>query len=347
MNHLIFLAHAERDRPLAKALRLALAQSLGVAVPRVFLSSDGSIPSGAKVLESVTNSLRDVRGVVVLLTPNSLRSPWVHFEAGTGAVFTRMFVVSACGITPSSLPSDLIYYSVKDLRRAPAVRGFLRNVADAVKMRFHAPRPSVIGAVTKYAAMGHEGWNLVQPALVATEVDGSPFELHKLLRDASQSAFIIGQNLWGMTCGDYASTAKSALFAFLGRRGTSVRMLIQAPGPAVEAWNSLNASSKRDLVDSTEVLQKWLGEAKQRGINSTRRVRLEIRKARLVPVSYDIVDAGLSTGLMVFRHTLHRAPRTEDRPTFAVQGGKDNPIFKHYLGCWNQAFKNAEVIRPV
>lgn len=75
MNHVIFLSHSERDRLLAKALRLALAQSLGVTVRRVFLSSDGSIPSGAQVLESVTNSLRNVNGVVVLLTPNSFRSP--------------------------------------------------------------------------------------------------------------------------------------------------------------------------------------------------------------------------------------------------------------------------------
>lgn len=192
--------------------------------------------------------------------------------------------------------------------------------------------------------MGHEGWELVQPALVARQVDGSPFELHKLLRDASQSAFIIGQNLWGMTCGNYASTAKLALFAFLGRRGTSVRILIQAPGPAVEAWNLLNPSAGQDLVDSTKVLQQWLVEARRRGINSPSRLRLKIRRAPLVPVSYDIIDAELSSGLMVFRHTLHRAPRTEDRPTFALQGGRTNPVFKHYLGCWNQAFRNADII---
>lgn len=346
MNYKIFLSHSERDLPLAKALRLALARSLGIAVRRVFLSSDGSIPSGAQVLESVTCALRNVSGVVVLLTPNSLRSPWVHFEAGTGAVFTKMFVVSARGINPSSLPADLIYYTVQDLRRAPAVRQFLRNVASALKIRFHSPKPSVIRAVTKHANMGHEGWDLVQPVLVATQIDGSPFELHKLLRDASQSAFIIGQNLWGMTCGDYASTAKRALFAFLSRRGTSVRILIQAPGPAIEAWNSLNPSSGKDLEASMKVLQKWLAEARRRRINSSGRVRLRIRKAPLVPVSYDIVDAGKSSGLMVFRHTLHRAPRTEDRPIFALQGGRNNPVFKHYLGCWNQAFKNAEIIRP-
>jgi hypothetical protein len=68
--------------------------------------------------------------------------------------------------------------------------------------------------------------------------------------------------------------------------------------------------------------------------------------APLVPVSYDIVDAELPTGLMVFRHTLHRAPRSADRPVHALQGGRTNPVFKHYLGCWNDAFKEATIVEP-
>lgn len=346
MNSLIFLSHSERDRALAVALKSALARSLGVGLRKVFLSSNGSIPSGAQVLNAITGALQRVRAVVVLLTPNSLRSPWVHFEAGGGAVFERVFVVSACGLEPSSLPSDLIYYSAKDLRRAPDVRRFLRDVADALKTDFRSPSATAIRAITKLANVGHAGWELVQPALVAREIAASPFELPKLLQSGSRSAFIIGQNLWSITCGEHVSTVKRSLFEFLRRRGTSVRILVQAPGPGVDAWNSLLPKFGADLTVSLQVLRVWLAEAQRNGINSRRRRRLQIRTAPLVPVSYDIIDAELPSGLMVFRHTLHRAPRSSDRPAFALQGGRTNPVFKHYLGCWNEAFKEARIVKP-
>lgn len=341
-KHILFLSHSERDRALAKALKLGLARSLGIADSRVFLSSDRSIQAGAQPFQSITRALKQVDGVVVLLTPNSLRSPWVHFEAGA-AVSTNMFVVSACGIDSASLPPDLFYHTVKNLRTAPVVRQFLQDVAAKLDRKFKSPSPSVVGAITRYANIGHDGWKLVLPAMVADGIDGSPFELHKLLQHASKSAFIIGQNLHGMTCGAYSATAEKAVFAFLRRKGT-VKMLIQEPGPVVDAWSKLNPSAKGDFEKSIPVLQKWLRKANQLRINSAGRQRLDIRMAPLVPVSFDIVDADLPTGVMAFRHALHRAPRTEDRPSFALQGGKNNPVFRHLLGCWNQAFNDAKAL---
>jgi hypothetical protein len=82
------------------------------------------------------------------------------------------------------------------------------------------------------------------------------------------------------------------------------------------------------------------------GINKSKRLRLQIKAAKLVPVSFDIVDEELTSGLMVLRHTLHRAPRHNDRPVFVIQGGRSNPVFGHYLGCWNEAFSEATPLDP-
>jgi hypothetical protein len=226
------------------------------------------------------------------------------------------------------------------------VRRFLSDVTEALQKAGRPPAATAIRSVTTCATTGHAGWELVQPALVAREIDGSPFEFHKLLQAASQSAFIIGQNLFSLTCGHYAATAERELFAFLGRRGTSVRFLVQAPGPGVDAWNSLNPRFGEDLEAAKRILRKWLKRAQSDGVNSRGRLRLQIREAPLVPVSYDIVDSELPSGLMVFRHSLHRAPQPAVRPVFALQGGRSNPVFKHYLDCWNGAFQDARIMKP-
>ena len=49
----------------------------------VFLSSDGqSIPFGRNWVHSVEQALNDAKLMVVFVTPNSLRSNWLHFESG-------------------------------------------------------------------------------------------------------------------------------------------------------------------------------------------------------------------------------------------------------------------------
>jgi hypothetical protein len=49
----------------------------------VFLSSDGqSIQLGHNWVAEVQNALERARFMAVFLTPNSIQSGWIHFEAG-------------------------------------------------------------------------------------------------------------------------------------------------------------------------------------------------------------------------------------------------------------------------
>jgi hypothetical protein len=94
------------------------------------------------------------------------------------------------------------------------------------------------------------------------------------------------------------------------------------------------------------VFRHWLQEAAADGTNSSRAKRLDIRMASLVPVSFDIVDAELPTGLLICRHTLPNAPQSHTRPAFALRGGVSNPVFRTYVEALNEAFARATPLKP-
>ena len=186
---------------------------------------------------------------------------------------------------------------------------------------------------------------LANRSLSPRELGGSPFELRALLEPTSRSGFRIGQNLWRLTMCPDPQADKRALFDLLRRWGTSVRILVQAAGAGVQAWNSLLPNFGRDLAASLGELREWLAKAQRLRTNKSDRPRLIIKMAPMLPFSCDIVDAELASGVMVIRHALYRASRGADRPAFALQGvAKRNPTFKCHYDCWNEAFKDASFL---
>ena len=77
-----FFSHSSQDKhALAKLKELFLTKTGGSI--DIFLSSDGeSIPFGRNWVHSVEQALNDAKLMVVFVTPNSLRSNWLHFESG-------------------------------------------------------------------------------------------------------------------------------------------------------------------------------------------------------------------------------------------------------------------------
>jgi hypothetical protein len=81
---LVFISHAHRDEALARKVSVLLSQALGMNPSDFFLSSEaghGVAPS-AGIRTSITNELRGVPVLVVLLTPKAAASPWVWIESG-------------------------------------------------------------------------------------------------------------------------------------------------------------------------------------------------------------------------------------------------------------------------
>lgn len=78
----IFFSHSSKDKKNIVALKNALDRITGGTLA-VFLSSDGqSIRFGTNWVHSIEDGLKRAEIMFVFVTPNSLQSDWIYFEAG-------------------------------------------------------------------------------------------------------------------------------------------------------------------------------------------------------------------------------------------------------------------------
>lgn len=86
-DKIIFLSHAHEERELAILLKSIILDEFSGFVD-VFVSSDGqSIPTGSNFLEQIENGLVDCVAALYLISPMSVKRPWISFELG--AVWIR------------------------------------------------------------------------------------------------------------------------------------------------------------------------------------------------------------------------------------------------------------------
>lgn len=78
----VFFSHSSKDKEVLSKLKDVFSEKTGGTID-VFLSSDGqSIPLGRNWVHRVQEALEQSSLMVVFITPNSLRSSWIYFEAG-------------------------------------------------------------------------------------------------------------------------------------------------------------------------------------------------------------------------------------------------------------------------
>lgn len=79
---IIFFSHSSADKDVLYKLKELFVEKTGGTID-VFLSSDGqSIPLGKNWVHRVEEALGEAKIMVVFMTPHSLRSSWIYFEAG-------------------------------------------------------------------------------------------------------------------------------------------------------------------------------------------------------------------------------------------------------------------------
>lgn len=105
---IVFISHICEEREIAVAFReLVVSSFLGMI--DVFVSSDEhSIAMGQKWLSNITQALQTCAVEVILCSPESVKRPWINFEAGA-AWIRDIPVIPLChsGIEPSNLPLPL------------------------------------------------------------------------------------------------------------------------------------------------------------------------------------------------------------------------------------------------
>lgn len=78
----VFFSHSSRDRAALNQLKQLFVTRTGGAID-VFLSSDGqSIPLGQNWVHRIQEALERAQLMLVFLSPASIESPWLYFEAG-------------------------------------------------------------------------------------------------------------------------------------------------------------------------------------------------------------------------------------------------------------------------
>lgn len=122
----VFISHDSRDVYLARIV----GDMLESAIPgiSIFIAGD-DLRSGDDWDAALRSALETAQVVVALLTPRSVASAWLHFEAGSAFVTGRLFPLCADGVTKGSLEPPMALRQARDLSLADAV-ALITDVAE-------------------------------------------------------------------------------------------------------------------------------------------------------------------------------------------------------------------------
>lgn len=104
----VFISHITEERELAKILKDEI-NKVFLGLPEIFVSSDReSISIGTKWLDEIDHALQGAQIMLLLCSENSIRRPWINFEAGAGWI-KNIPVVPIChtNLKPINLPIPL------------------------------------------------------------------------------------------------------------------------------------------------------------------------------------------------------------------------------------------------
>lgn len=128
--HNIFVSHISEEKGLAKSLK-GILESLFLRAVRAFVSShEEDIRLGDRWFDRIETSLQNADTVLLLLTPKSVKRPWVNFEAGA-AHFLGKHTIPVCanGLTFSDLPAPFDARQAVDLHSGSGLEKLVREIA--------------------------------------------------------------------------------------------------------------------------------------------------------------------------------------------------------------------------
>lgn len=105
---IVFICHITEEKDLALYVKEFI-ETAFLGLIDVFISSDEhSIALGQKWLNDITDALKNCSIEIILCSPESIKRPWINFEAGCGWI-REIPVIPLChsGMEPSNLPLPL------------------------------------------------------------------------------------------------------------------------------------------------------------------------------------------------------------------------------------------------
>jgi hypothetical protein len=354
-QRIIFISHTHRDAELADKLRLFVEASLKLLDAQVFCSSSNVfVPNyKADIATQVKDGLIATAAAFVLLTPHSLNSHWVMFEAGAVYVRGQMIIpILTPELSYDDLPAALKGRLCIETSNADAAIK-LENAIRAISTEFGfsettggGRRAALDGFLDAcrhwYDSQQAAGSDIellylvkrggVEQILGSARIGDSPFEFRHLLRQCRQKLFVAGQNLYFLTCGPNAGELHDLVRDFIGS-GRAINFMICDPEfePHIPTWSAAVGADgyRAHLRQSLEAFTTWAKDLP----------RMEVRLTKFIPTSMTFMDpdARNNDGLLVFTPHAFR-PETALRPCFALSRRRHKEIFDEYWNYYQQVW---------
>ncbi|KII75246.1 toll/interleukin-1 receptor domain-containing protein [Vibrio renipiscarius] len=113
---LVFISHITEESELAVILSEEIKKSY-LGMLDTFVSSDGqSLPAGGRWIDQIDTALNQSAIQISLCSPQSIKRPWINFEAGASWI-RKIPVVPVChsGLTKGDLPIPLAMLQAADI----------------------------------------------------------------------------------------------------------------------------------------------------------------------------------------------------------------------------------------
>jgi len=120
---LVFISHITEESELAQILSEEIKKAY-LGMLDTFVSSDGeSLPAGGRWLDIIDEALTKSAIQISLCSPQSIKRPWINFEAGASWI-RRIPVVPVChsGLSKSQLPVPLAMLQATDINNESDLR---------------------------------------------------------------------------------------------------------------------------------------------------------------------------------------------------------------------------------
>jgi len=137
----VFISHVHEEAELAREIKMQITRAFGSSC-RVFVSTDtGALPAGTRWLSELDTALKTTSVLLLLCSPDSVKRPWVNFEAGSAWV-RGIPIIPLChaGLSPKQLPLPMSTFQAVDLASPSALDGLITSLS------FHLGLPSLAPA---------------------------------------------------------------------------------------------------------------------------------------------------------------------------------------------------------
>ncbi len=152
---IVFLSYITEEVQLANILKSQLDDDF-LGQFDIFVASDpGSVSVGSKWLDRITNALKTAELMLVLCSRESLRRPWINFEAGAGWV-REIPVIPVChtDVTPAALRAPFQLLQGVQANNTADLERLYRRLSDTLGTRM--PRANFPDLAAQVKEFEHE-----------------------------------------------------------------------------------------------------------------------------------------------------------------------------------------------